>query len=211
MRRGERRCRSMRADTIDAALARFAVEAVNRENIALALAVQEQVRTECEQADAQRALRIQRLEYEAGPAQRRYHAADPANWLVAAPLERDWNERLRDWTKPRGERDQRRAARDEELSAQHVRRLEELAVDFARVRDAPATGNADRQRLLRLLIEDVTLTRDGYEVIRGPASAWRQGAAARPRRPAPAAEREAPAVSFDPRLAGPDPRHAQPR
>ena len=58
VRRGERLCQSMRADTIDAALARFAIAAVNRENIALALAVQEQVRTEFEQADAQRALRL---------------------------------------------------------------------------------------------------------------------------------------------------------
>ena len=165
VRRGERRCQSMRADTIDAALARFAVEAVNRENIALALAVQEQVRTEFEQADAQRALRIQRLEYEAGLAQRRYYAADPANRLVAAPLERDWNERLRELDEAVREREQRRAARDEELSARQVRRMEELAADFACVWDAAGTGNADRKRLLRLLVEDVTLTRDGYEVI----------------------------------------------
>ena len=139
----------MRADRIDAALARFAVAAVNRDNIALALAVQEQVRTEFEQADAQRALRIQRLEYEAGLAQRRYYAA--ANRLVAAPLERDWNERLRELEEALREREQRRSARDEELSAWHVRRMEELAADFARVWDAPATGNADRKRLLRLL------------------------------------------------------------
>ena len=165
VRRGERLCQSMRADTIDTALARFAVEAVNRDNIALALAVQEQVRTEFEQADAQRALRIQRLEYEAGLAQRRYYAADPANRLVAAPLERDWNERLRELEEATREREQRRTARDEELSARQVRRMEELAADFARVWDAPATGNADRKRLLRLLVEDVTLTRDGYEVI----------------------------------------------
>ena len=165
VRRGERLCQSMRADTIDAALARFAIAAVNRENIALALAVQEQVRTEFEQADAQRALRIQRLEHEAGLAQRRYYAADPANRLVAAPLERDWNERLRELEEALQEREQRRAARDDELSARQVRRMEELAADFARVWDAPATGNADRKRLLRLLVEDVTLTRDRYEVI----------------------------------------------
>ena len=81
------------------------------------------------------------------------------------------------------EREQRRTARDEELSARQVRRMEELAADFSRVWDAPATGNADRKRLLRLLVQDVTLTRDGYEVI--VVSARRQGAAARPRRLAP--------------------------
>ena len=85
--------------------------------------------------------------------------------LVAAPLEKDWNERLRELDEATREREERRVARDDELSARQVRRMEELAADFASVWDAPATGNADRKRLLRLLVEDVTLTRDAYEVI----------------------------------------------
>ena len=163
MRQGRKPCQSIRAEGVDAAVARFALAAMNRENIAIALAVQEQVQTEFAEADAQRALRIERLSYEAELAQRRYYAVDPVNRLVAAPLEAAWNERLRELEEAIRERDERREIRDEEMSAEQIRRVEALASDFAQVWDASGTDNADRKRLLGLLVEDVTLTRDGYE------------------------------------------------
>ena len=162
-RYGEKACQSIPAEAVDAAVGRFAVAAMNRENIALALAVQEQVRADFAEADTQRALRIERLGYEAELAQRRYYAVDPVNRLVAAPLEAAWNERLRELEEAVQERDQRREARDEEMSAEQVRRIEELAGDFAQVWEAPATEHVDRKRLLRLLVEDATLVREGYE------------------------------------------------
>ncbi|MCY4598017.1 MAG: hypothetical protein OXC19_24860, partial [Bryobacterales bacterium] len=106
----------------------------------------------------------ERLVYEAELAQRRYYAADPVNRLVAAPLEAAWNERLRELEEAGREREQRQAARDAEMSAEQLWRIEELARDFAQVWDAPTTDHADRKRLLRLLVEDATLTRAGYEV-----------------------------------------------
>lgn len=162
-RYGKKACQSIPAEAVDAAVGSFVVAAMNRENIALALAVQEQVRADFAEADAQRALRIERLGYEAELAQRRYYAVDPVNRLVAAPLEAAWNERLRELEEAVRERDQRRAARDREMSAEQVRRIEELARDFAQVWGAPATEHVDRKRLLRLLVEDATLAREGYE------------------------------------------------
>ena len=44
-------------------------------------------------------------------------------------------------------------------------RIQQLTQDFERVWNASDTKNTDRKRLLGLLIEDVTLTRDGYEVL----------------------------------------------
>ena len=164
VRKGEKGCLWIRAEAVDAAVGRFAVAAMNGENIALALAVQEQVRADFAEADAQRALRIERLVYEAELAQRRYYAADPVNRLVAAPLEAAWNEGLRELEEAGREREERQAARDAEMSAEQLRRIEELARDFAQVWDAPTTDHADRKRLLRLLVEDATLTRAGYEV-----------------------------------------------
>ena len=40
-------------------------------------------------------LGVERANYEAQRAERRYRAVDPDNWLVARGLERDWEERLR--------------------------------------------------------------------------------------------------------------------
>ena len=137
---------------------------MNRKNIDLALAVQEQVGAEFAEADAQRARRIEAIRYDADLARRRFYEVDPANRLVAAALEADWNERLRDLEEACREREVRAAARDMELSERQVERIRELTRDFDQVWNAPETGNADRKRLLGLLIEDATLTRDGYEV-----------------------------------------------
>ena len=163
-RYGRKTCQCMRGDLVDAAVARFVIEALNRKNIDLALAVQAQVKVEFAEADAQRERRIEGIRYEADLARRRFYEVDPANRLVAATLEAEWNERLRDLDEACRERDERAAAYDAELSERQAQRIRELAGDFEQVWHAEQTGNADRKRLLRLLMEDATLTRDGSEV-----------------------------------------------
>ena len=166
-RYGRKTCQTMRGDLVDAEISRFVIDALNRKNIDLALAVQEQVDVEFAEADAQRARRIEALRYEADLARRRFFEVDPANRLVAASLEADWNERLRELEEACREREARGAARDTELSERQAERIRELAWDFEQVWNAAQTGNADRKRLLGLLIEDATLTRDGSEVTIG--------------------------------------------
>ncbi len=164
VRYGRKTCQSMRGDLVDAEISRFVIDMMNRENIDLALTVRQQVGAEFAEADAQRAVRIEAIRYEADLARRRFFEVDPANRLVAATLEADWNERLRVLEEACQEREARTAARDTELSQRQLRRIRELTRDFEQVWNAPETGNADRKRLLGLLIEDATLTRDGYEV-----------------------------------------------
>ena len=110
---------------------------------------------------------LRAIRYEADLARRRFFEVDPANRLVAASLEAEWNERLRDLEEACQEREARAAARDTELSERQADRIRELARDFEQVWNAAQTGNADRKRLLGLLIEDATLTRDGSEVTIG--------------------------------------------
>ena len=166
-RYGRKTCQSMRGDLVDAGISRFVIDALNGENIDLALAVQQQVAMEFAEADAQRARRIEAFRYEADLARRRFFEVDPANRLVAASLEADWNERLRELEEACREREERATVRNTELSERQVERIRELAWDFEQVWNAAQTGNADRKRLLGLLIEDATLTRDGSEVTIG--------------------------------------------
>ncbi|MDE0102722.1 MAG: hypothetical protein OXN89_10100 [Bryobacterales bacterium] len=70
---------------------------MNEQSVSLPLAVQEQVRAEFEEADAQRARRIERLTYEATLAQRRYCAHGPQNRLFAARLERPGTSACENW------------------------------------------------------------------------------------------------------------------
>ena len=164
VRYGRKTCQSVLGSRVDAEISRFVIDVMNRKNIDLALAVQEQVGAEFAEADAQRAKRIEGIRYEADLARRRFFEVDPANRLVAAALEADWNERLRVLEEACREREARAAARDNELSAREAERIRDLTGDFEQVWNASETGNTDRKRLLGHLIEDATLTRDGYEV-----------------------------------------------
>ena len=162
VRHGAGTCQSLRADTIDAAVSDFIVAAVNRQNIALALAVREQVRADFEAIDRQHANRIEALRHEADLARRRFMEVDPENRLVAANLEAEWNTHLGALDQAIVEREQHSSRRERVAGGEQDERVLELANDFGKAWNAPITGNADRKRLLGLLIEDVTLTRQGY-------------------------------------------------
>ena len=162
VRLGGRTCQSLRADAIDAAVSNFVVAAVNRQNISLSLAVREQVRADFAAADRQHVNRIEALRHEADLARRRFMEVDPENRLVAATLEAEWNTRLAALEQAIEERERNSKTHDSVAGAEQEQRLLELSNDFGKVWNASTTDNADRKRLLGLLIEDATLTREGY-------------------------------------------------
>ena len=167
VRYGRKTCQSMRGDLVDAEVSRFVIDVMNRKNIDLAPAVQEQVRAEFAAADAQRARRIGAMRCEADAARRRFFEADPANRPVAAAPEAEWNGRLRALEEACQEREARTATRDAGLSGRQAERIGELTRDFEQVWNAPGTGSVDRKRLLGHLIEDAALTRDGCDAAIG--------------------------------------------
>ena len=164
IRRGTRTCQSMRGDVLDAAVGSFVVAAVNRENLALSLMVRKQLRRDFETADRQRANRIEDLRHQADLARRRYMEVDPSNRLVSATLEAEWEARLKAHGEAVRERQQYAKAHRSMSDAALDERILALASDFGKVWKAAGTTSEDRKRLLGLLIEDVTVTRNGYQV-----------------------------------------------
>ena len=162
---GSPTCQSMTGVNIDPAVSAFIVAAVNRENIALTLAVREQVHTDFAAVDQQHVNRIEALRHEADLSSRRYMEVDPHNRLVAATLETEWNIRLTALDQAIEEREKNNKNHTQLASTAQEERLLELSNDFSKVWNASATGNADRKRLLSLLVEDVTLTREGDQAI----------------------------------------------
>ena len=104
---------------------------------------------------------MQRSREAAELARRRFMEVDPGNRLVADVLESEWNQclkALRDAEDERNRlRDQDRILLDESIR----KRVQQLATDFPRLWNDPATPNREKKRMIRLLIEDVTLTRHG--------------------------------------------------
>src|SRR5207245_1269863 len=86
-------CQSLRGDGVDAAVARVFLDAMQPAQLAISLATLEQVEAQARQSERQWHLRLERAQYEADLARRRFLAGDPENRLVARTLERDWNEK----------------------------------------------------------------------------------------------------------------------
>lgn len=126
----------------------------------MALAVQHELDTRADDADRLRRLQVERARYEADLAQRRYLRVDPDNRLVAAELEADWNAKLRALTTAQEDYEQQRQASQTALSDQQRQAILALATDFPRLWCDAATPDRERKRMVRLLVEDVTLLKD---------------------------------------------------
>lgn len=90
-------------------------------------------------------------------AQRQYDLAEPENRLVVRSLEGRWNEKLVSMNNLREEYDRYRANRSWRPTARDREDILALAKDLPRIWNAPTTEAKDRKRIVRLLIEDVTV------------------------------------------------------
>jgi hypothetical protein len=84
---------------------------------------------------------------------------DPENRLVADSLEADWNQKLRALADAQQEYEQRREQDRRLFDEEQRSAILALAKDFPRLWKDPATENRDRKRMIRLLVEDVTIIR----------------------------------------------------
>lgn len=159
LQRGETSlCQTVHGGALDAAITDLIIEAMTPLAIEVALDVQEEMANRQEEADRLRRQHVERAKYEAELAQRRFLRVDPDNRLVADTLEADWNQKLRAVEVAQEAYD--RATADVSVVSDAERAsLMALATDFPRLWHDPRTQMRDKKRMLRLLIEDVTLTK----------------------------------------------------
>jgi hypothetical protein len=101
--------------------------------------------------------RVERAQYEAQRAERRYRAVEPEHRLVARGLERDWEHALGALAAAEAELALREHQRPRTLTPSERDQLLALGADLGRVWSAPTTTDRDRKQLLRCLIEEVIL------------------------------------------------------
>lgn len=150
-------CMSFRCDLLDAAISQEALQALQPAELELALGALQELESRDQTIFQQWERRLERAAYEAALAERRYQEVDPSQRLVAATLERRWNEallRLEDLKKEAAEfqRQESHLATPEQKA-----KVLALARDLPRVWRAPSTRVKDRKRMLRLLIKDITV------------------------------------------------------
>jgi DNA invertase Pin-like site-specific DNA recombinase len=153
------KCQEIQGTTLDEAVSKLVVEAVSPMALEVALSVHDELEARFVEADRLRGEQVEHARYEADSARRRYMRVDPDNRLVADSLEADWNVKLRELTQVQEDCERRRRAGRSVLDGHQRDRIESLASDFPTVWRAPATTDRDRKRMLRLLVEDITLVK----------------------------------------------------
>ena len=150
-------CMMVRCDLLDTAVGARVLEVLKPEQLTIALKAMEQVEQQSKALDGQWRLRIQRAEYEASLAERRYEEVDPANRLVASTLEKRWNEALVNLAQVKQQHQEFSQNTHLQISPEQRAKVLALAQDLPRLWKAPTTRSKDRKRILRLLIKDITV------------------------------------------------------
>jgi hypothetical protein len=144
---------------LDEAIGKLLIASVTPVKLELALAVQKEIDAQDVECGRLRQMQVARAGYEAGLAERRFKRVDPENRLVAGTLEAEWNVKLRLVAEAQQEYNRLRVA-SEIITAEARQQILRLAEDFPRIRQDPQTPDRERKRMVRLLLEEVTLLRD---------------------------------------------------
>jgi len=153
-------CQRLPGAQIDQAVTELVLKAVNPASLDVALEVFEELRARQAEVDRLRRAQVERAREEAELAQRQYLLARPENRLVVDNLERQWNEKLVSLSQAEQEYARMSKSQSAALTDEDRTRIHSLASDLPRVWNDPRTPARDRKRMLRLLIEDVTLVKN---------------------------------------------------
>ena len=150
-------CMHIRGDLIDNPIIHRVLEVIKPKQIQAAIKALEEIERREEGVDNQWKMKIERAEYEANLAQRRYEAVDPENRLVAGTLEKRWNQALIRYDEVKAQFTEHQ--RNSRISATEEQKKElfKLANNLPKLWKASTTSAKDRKRILRLIIKDITV------------------------------------------------------
>jgi len=158
---GAPHCQQVPARALDAFVSRQVLAALEPAALDLSLAATE--RLEQERADllALWEQRRERAAYEAERARRQYDAVEPENRLVARTLERQWEAKL--VAQQQLEEAYHRFLQEQPRTLSEAERatIRRLAADIPALWTASTTTPADRQELIRQIVDAVVVAADG--------------------------------------------------
>ena len=150
-------CLHVRCSLLDDAVSQRLLQVLHPAQLEIALEALRELERRDEALFHQWQMRLERVEYEAQLAQRRYEEVDPSNRLVAATLERRWNDALNQRQQTQKKFEDFLATHARATPPQQQEEILSLARDFPRLWKAPTTQPKDRKRMVRLLVKDITI------------------------------------------------------
>lgn len=154
---GGDRCISFGGMRIDRAVAAEVVDRLSPLGIEAALGAQETRSRASEDKRRQLELALEQARYEVGRARRQYDAVDPDNRLVAAELEKRWNERLAVVRDLEVEQEGLATQAASDLSPEDRARLMTLGADLGRAWRSDGVTWTTRKRIVRTVIDEIVV------------------------------------------------------
>jgi DNA invertase Pin-like site-specific DNA recombinase len=153
-------CQSLSGPVLDELVAGRVLAAVGPAALEASLAAVAEVERERAELSRHWRLRCERAAYEVDRAARQYQACEPENRLVGRELERRWEEALKLQRQVDEELERWRRTAPGRLSPADERAIRAPATDLPAVWQAATTTPAERQRIVRLLIDHITVIID---------------------------------------------------
>ena len=113
---------------------------------------------------SQKELALEQARFEVARARRQYDAVDPENRLVAAELERRWNETLKRCNDLEEELRTLRSKRPDVLDDVTRRALLKLADDLPSLWNNPRSSKQIKKRIVRTLLHEIIVKKDGGKI-----------------------------------------------
>lgn len=151
------RCYGLAARVLDELVSQQVLQALEPAALELSLKASADVERERNAVQKNWQQRLKRARYDVELAERRYQAVDPENRLVAATLEKRWEELLGKERQLQEEYDRFSRETPHQLTAEERSRIAALASDIPALWNAPGTTNADRKQIIRYLVERVVV------------------------------------------------------
>jgi hypothetical protein len=154
-------CQSVSGTPLDQAVSQVVLEALKPLALALSLKVAAELESERALVLKQWEQRLEQARYEVVRAYRQYNAVEPENRLVARQLEGQWEAALQAEARLKGEYERFSSVHPVPLSRDERERIRHLAEDIPALWHAPTTTAAERQAIVRHLIEQVVVSVQG--------------------------------------------------
>jgi DNA invertase Pin-like site-specific DNA recombinase len=159
---GRDSCQSFNGRWLEPLIANLIVQTMKPASLQLSLRASEAIEQDRERLHHHHQQSVERAVYQADLARRRYKEVDPANRLVAGELERDLETALQNQRRAEEHLNRFRLQTPDTLTKNEMQSITNLSDDFERLWNSPETSDADRQNLVRILIDRIDV-----EVVNG--------------------------------------------
>jgi len=171
IRKGEpfshKSCICISGRVVDQAVSDIVLQRLTPEAVKAAKEIWQELNNRKTAEDHYFVMQIEKAKYEAELAKKRYMNADPENRLVAAELERLWNERMAQLAKATKELNKHRNTARAVQAEPDVERLFTLPERLGKAWKDNILNITDKKRIIRCLVEDITFALLGDEIMIG--------------------------------------------